>query len=44
MQLSDQDLLLRLPSNAIIRQVVDGKAKMPKQGLIGSIYADSVTA
>ncbi len=42
MQLSDQDLLLRLPSNAIIRQVVDGKAKMPKQGLIGSIYADSV--
>jgi uncharacterized protein (DUF1800 family) len=42
MQLSDEDLLLRLPSNAIIRQIVDGKARMPQQGLIGSIYSDSV--
>ena len=38
MQLSPQDLLFRLPSNAIIRQVADGKAPVPKNPALQAIY------
>jgi len=38
MQLSPQDLLFRLPSNAIIRQVADGKAPVPKNAALAAIY------
>jgi len=38
MQLNPQDLLFRLPSNAIIRQVADGKAPIPKNPALQAIY------
>ena len=33
-------LLYRLPSNAIIRQVMDGKMVMPERGALHAVYAD----
>jgi uncharacterized protein (DUF1800 family) len=42
MQWSPQDLLFRLPSNAIIRQVIDGKTPIPATGALHAIYADQV--
>ena len=42
MQWSSEDLLARLPSGAIIRQVVDGKAAMPSGGAVRSVYANQV--
>ncbi len=42
MQWSSEDILARLPSGAIIRQVIDGKATMPSAGAIHSVYANQV--
>jgi uncharacterized protein (DUF1800 family) len=42
MQWSSEDLLARLPSGAIIRQVVDGKAVMPSAGAVRTVYANQV--
>jgi uncharacterized protein (DUF1800 family) len=40
---SPQDLLFRLPSNAVIRQVIDGKAPMPERGALYAVYENAVT-
>lgn len=42
LQWSTQDLVYRLPSNAIIRQVIDGKMGMPQTGLLHAVYADQM--
>ena len=42
MQWSSEELLAKLPSGAIIRQVVDGKAAMPSGGAVRSVYANQV--
>jgi uncharacterized protein (DUF1800 family) len=42
MQLSAQDLLFRLPSNAVIRQVVDGKAPVPSYPALRPIYENEM--
>ena len=42
MQWSPQDLLYRLPSNAVIRQVIAGKLPMPKTGAMRVVYANQV--
>jgi uncharacterized protein (DUF1800 family) len=42
MQWSSEDLLYRLPSNSIIRQVIDGKAPMPPDGALHTVYANQV--
>lgn len=38
MQWSVEDLLYRLPSNAVIRQVIDGKAPMPENVVLQAVY------
>ena len=40
---SPEDLLFRLPSNAVIRQVIDGKAPMPDKGALYAVYENQVT-
>jgi uncharacterized protein (DUF1800 family) len=40
---SAEDLLFRLPSNAVIRQVIDGKAPMPEKGALYAVYENQVT-
>ena len=40
MQWSSEELLARLPSGAIIRQVVDGKAAMPPGGVVRVVYTN----
>jgi len=40
---SPEDLLFRLPSNAIVRQVIDGKAPMPERGALYAVYENAVT-
>jgi uncharacterized protein (DUF1800 family) len=42
MQLSAQDLLFRLPSNAVIRQVADGKAPVPSYPALRPIYENEI--
>lgn len=42
MQASSRDLLYRFPSNAVIRQVIDGKAPMPEAGPLNAIYSNQV--
>jgi uncharacterized protein (DUF1800 family) len=42
MQWSSEDMLARLPSGAIIRQILDGKAAMPSAGAVRSVYANQV--
>ncbi len=42
MQWSPADLLFRLPSNAIIRQVIDGKAPMPERGVLKAVYVNQI--
>jgi uncharacterized protein (DUF1800 family) len=42
MQLDTQTLLFRYPSNAIIRQVADGKAPMPQHPAIRPIYENEL--
>jgi uncharacterized protein (DUF1800 family) len=42
MQWSPQDLLFRLPSNAVIRQAADGKVPYPDTGALHSIYINEI--
>jgi uncharacterized protein (DUF1800 family) len=42
MQWSPQDLLYRLPSNAVIRQAVDGKAPIPEGSALHAIYMNEI--
>ncbi|HSZ15712.1 MAG TPA: DUF1800 domain-containing protein [Terracidiphilus sp.] len=42
MQWNPEDLLFRVPSNAIIRQVIDGKAPVPDRGVLHAIYEDQI--
>jgi uncharacterized protein (DUF1800 family) len=42
MQGNPQDLLFRLPSNAVIRQVADGKAQIPQNGALQAIYQNEL--
>ncbi len=42
MQWSPQDLLVRLPSNAMIRQAADGKVSVPPDGALHAVYVDEI--
>ena len=42
MQWSTQDLLFRLPSNAIIRQAADGKIEIPQNGTLHAVYENQI--
>jgi uncharacterized protein (DUF1800 family) len=42
MQWSTQDLLVRLPSNAVIRQAADGKVQIPPDGALHAVYVDEI--
>jgi uncharacterized protein (DUF1800 family) len=42
MQWSTQDLLVRLPSNAVIRQAADGKVQIPPEGALHAVYVDEI--
>ncbi|MGA2672703.1 MAG: DUF1800 domain-containing protein [Terracidiphilus sp.] len=42
MQLNPQELLLCLPSNAVIRQAVDGKAPIPPNGALHVVYENEI--
>jgi uncharacterized protein (DUF1800 family) len=42
MQWSPQDLLFRLPSNAVIRQAADGKVPYPDNGALHSVYVNEI--
>ncbi|MGA7109794.1 MAG: DUF1800 family protein, partial [Terracidiphilus sp.] len=42
MQWNPEDLLFRIPSNAIIRQVINGKAPVPERGVLHAIYEDQI--
>ena len=43
MQLNPEELLYRLPSNAVIRQVADGKASIPQDRQLRPIYEDELS-
>ena len=42
MQWATQDLIFRLPSNAMIRQAADGKVPVPNEGALHAVYADEI--
>jgi uncharacterized protein (DUF1800 family) len=42
MQWSTADLLVRLPSNAVIRQAADGKAPVPATGALHAVYENEI--
>ena len=42
MQWSSEDLLYRLPSNAMIRQANDGKAPVPERGVLHAVYENQM--
>jgi uncharacterized protein (DUF1800 family) len=42
MKWSTQDLIFRLPSNAMIRQAADGKVPVPNEGALHAVYADEI--
>jgi len=42
MQWSSEDILARLPSGAVIRQIIDGKAAMPAAGAVHTVYVNQV--
>ncbi len=42
MQLSPQDLLLRLPSNAVIRQAINGRGPVPERGFLHAVYENQI--
>jgi uncharacterized protein (DUF1800 family) len=42
MQWSPEDLLYRLPSDAIIRQAIDGKAPIPLSGALHAVYINQI--
>ena len=43
MQWDTQQLLIRLPSNAMIRQAADGKVPIPSEGLLRAVYVDEIS-
>jgi uncharacterized protein (DUF1800 family) len=42
MKWSSEDLLRRLPSNAVIRQAIDGKVVIPENGVLHAVYEDQM--
>lgn len=42
MQWNSEDLLRRLPSNAVIRQAINGKIPIPDRGILHAVYVDQV--
>jgi len=40
MQWSTEDLLFRLPTDALVRQAMDGKAPFPERGALHAVYAN----
>ncbi len=42
MQWSVQDLLLRIPSNAIVRQAMYGRIEIPRRGALHAVYEDAI--
>jgi uncharacterized protein (DUF1800 family) len=42
MQSSSQDLLYRMPSNAVIRQAMDGKAQIPEGAFLNDVYQNQI--
>ena len=42
MQLSPQDLLFRLPSNAVIRQAINGRGPVPERGFLHAVYQNQI--
>jgi uncharacterized protein (DUF1800 family) len=43
MQWSPEDLLFRLPSDAVIRQAMDGKAPIPDSGALQAVYQNQIS-
>jgi uncharacterized protein (DUF1800 family) len=42
MQWSPEDLLFRIPSNAIIRQAINGKFQVPEHGALHAVYENQI--
>ncbi len=42
MQWNPEDLLFRIPSNAIIRQAIDGKTPVPDRGALHAVYENQI--
>ena len=42
MQWSVQDLIYRIPSNAMIRQAMDGKVQIPARGTLHAVYENQI--
>ena len=42
MQWRSEELLYRLPSNAVIRQAIDGKVPVPERGVLHAVYGDAM--
>ncbi|HKD60355.1 MAG TPA: DUF1800 domain-containing protein [Terracidiphilus sp.] len=42
MQWSPEEMLFRVPSNAIIRQALDGKLPVPERGALHAVYEDQM--
>ncbi len=42
MQMSTQDLLFRLPSNAVIRQAMNGREPIPERGFLHAVYQNQI--
>ncbi|HEY1895310.1 MAG TPA: DUF1800 family protein, partial [Terracidiphilus sp.] len=42
MQLSTEELLYRMPSNAVIRQAIAGKVPIPEQGALHAVYENQM--
>jgi uncharacterized protein (DUF1800 family) len=42
MQWSTEDLLFRLPSNAVIRQTIDGRLPIPERGALRAVYENQI--
>jgi uncharacterized protein (DUF1800 family) len=42
MQWSTQDLIYRLPSNAVVRQAADGKIQIPPNGALHAVYENQI--
>jgi uncharacterized protein (DUF1800 family) len=42
MQWNPEDLLFRIPSNAIIRQAIDGKVPVPDHGALHAVYENQI--
>jgi Protein of unknown function (DUF1800) len=42
MQWTPEELLFRMPSNAIIRQAMDGKLRIPERGALHAVYENQI--